>query len=100
MEKLKDFIQLNTETTEPTVIDQQVVRLESQSFSIRSPFGGFVWNRPTAVLVGQHGLTERIPIPDVTRAALWTLAGIGMVAPGLIWIISKLRSNKIRRNKA
>ena len=64
MEKLQDVIQWHKETTEPTVIGQQVIRLESQSFSIRLPFGGFVWNRPTAVLVGQHGLTQRI-IPSM-----------------------------------
>ncbi len=94
MEKLQDFIQWHTKTTEPTVIGHQVIRLESQSFSIRSPFGGFVWNRPTAVLVGQHGLTERIPIIDVTRTALWTLTGIGLMTSTLIWVISKIRSNK------
>jgi len=94
MDKLQDFIQWKTDTTEPTVIGRQVISLESQSFSIRSPFGGYVWNRPTAVLVGQHGLTERIPITDVTRTALWTLAGIGMMTTILIGVISKIRSNK------
>ena len=94
MEKIKDFIQWKTESTEPVVIDGQVVRLESQSFSINTPFGGYVWNRPNAVLVGQHGLTQRIPITDVTRTALWGLAGLGIIAPIFITIISKIRSNK------
>lgn len=99
MDKLQEFIQWKTETTEPAVIERQVIRLESQSLSITSPFGGFVWNRPTSVIVGQHGLTKRVPITDVTRNALWTLTGIGLIAPAFIWVISKIRSNKFRRNK-
>ena len=95
MARLQDYVQWKTETTEPTIIDKEVIRLESQSFSIQTPFGGYVWHRPTAVLVGQHGLTQRIPIQDITRNSLWTLTGIGFVTTSLIWLVSKLRREKV-----
>ena len=45
--------------------------------TLRFPFGGFVWNRPTAVLVERDGeLRQRLPIRDLTVAAQF---GVGLV---------------------
>jgi hypothetical protein len=51
----------------------------SQALTIRWPKGGFVWNRPAAVLVERGEETERIPIVDVTRVAQVALLGLGLV---------------------
>jgi hypothetical protein len=44
---------------------------------LRFPFGGVVWNRPTAVIVERNGRTERVRIVDLTRViqvSLWASA--------------------------
>ncbi len=47
----------------------------AQALRLQTPFGGLVWNRPVAVLVDEGGTVTRQPIVDVTRIALWALAG-------------------------
>jgi hypothetical protein len=47
---------------------------------VRLPKGGFVWNRPTAVLVEQDGQARRIPIVDVTRILQVGLLGLAVLA--------------------
>jgi hypothetical protein len=42
---------------------------------VRWPGGGFVWNRPLAVNVEGPGRSERVPIVDVTRLAIWAISG-------------------------
>lgn len=86
MAKLQDFIRWETHTTDAAVIGGKAVQLESQSLSLRLPLGGFVWHRPTAVLVHPH---ERIPIVDVTRIALWALGAATAVIPIIILFLSK-----------
>lgn len=69
MPQLKDFIQLQTTSGDPQTIGDATITPQSQALIVRFPFGGFVWNRPVAVLVDRNGQTERIPIVDVTRIA-------------------------------
>jgi hypothetical protein len=82
MTNLTDFIQLKTvrgtavQTTHHTLIP------ESQALIIRFPFGGFVWQRPTAVLVQQGDQTQRHPITDITRLATW-----GVLAASLLLLL-------------
>ena len=64
---------------EPIYRDDVVVVPQSKALVVRLPFGGLVWNRPTAVLVTQNNQTTTIPISDPTRLALWTLAGVGVM---------------------
>ena len=52
---------------------------QSQALTVRWPHGGWVWNRPTAVLVTRGEKRERIPIVDVTRVAQVGLYGLGLV---------------------
>jgi len=50
---------------------------EARVVSVRLPFGAFVWNRPSAVVVERDGRVERLPIVDVSRiaqVALWACA--------------------------
>jgi len=59
---------------------------EAQAVALNTPFGGFVWNRPTAVLVEQDGVAERVPILDVTRYALVAFWGLSAVIVALAWL--------------
>lgn len=88
MAKLKDLIHWDTHRTDPNPVGGHTVQLESQSLTVRFPRGGYVWHRPTAVLVDDD---RRIPIVDVTRITLWLLAGLTVVMPILISILTKTR---------
>ena len=66
-------------TGEPQVVGDRVIRLQAQAIMLNTPFGGFLWNRPTAVLVEKDGITDEVPIVDVTRYALIGIGVIGVV---------------------
>jgi hypothetical protein len=73
---------------EPQVIGDQVIRLQAQAILLNTPFGGFVWNRPTAVLVEKDGVTDEVPIVDATRYALISIGVMGMVGMMLAKLIA------------
>jgi hypothetical protein len=70
------------ETIEGTSVEVQGRWLTpvAQALRVRTPLGGFVWNRPVAVLVDSEGQVTRIPIVDVTRIALWAMAGASVLS--------------------
>ena len=76
MPRLQDFIHLESTSAEPIVVGDTRITPQAQAFSVRFPFGGFVWNRPTAVLVERDDVTQRLPIVDVTHAAQIALFGL------------------------
>ena len=79
----------------PVRIGDVTVTPESQALILHWPNGGFVWNRPLAVLVEHNGRMERVLIPDVTRIAQIALL-IGMVLLGVVTAIAAIRQ---RRNQ-
>jgi hypothetical protein len=78
-----------TQTADPITIHNRTITMESQVLSLRFPFGGFVWQRPTAVHVTENNQTHTLPIVDPTRQALWVLAGISFVVSLLAWLRRK-----------
>jgi hypothetical protein len=89
-----DVFQWATVSGDPTTIGDVTITPQSQALTIRTPLGGFVWNRPVAILVERMHGAERIPIPDVSRLALWSLLGLSMAFSA----IAALRSTRRRRN--
>jgi hypothetical protein len=70
---------------------------QSRSLAIRWPRGGWVWNRPVAILVERGEEKERIPIVDVTRIARLGLYGLSLVMAvvGLaMWIKERSASDE------
>lgn len=59
--------QWHIENGEPVSVGEVTLTPQAQVFSLRLPFGGFVWNRPVAVVVEENGRSQRLPILDVTR---------------------------------
>ena len=47
--KLEDVFQWQTISGDPTTVGDVTVTPQSQALTIRWPYGGAVWNRPTAV---------------------------------------------------
>jgi hypothetical protein len=77
-----------TVSAEPVRVGAVTLTLQSQLLSIRLPSGGFVWHRPTAVLVARYGRTEQLAIPDPTRDALLAFAAAALaLAVGRFFVI-------------
>ena len=81
MARLKDIIQWQTVSGNPMTVSNVSVTPQSQALILRWPFGGFVWNRPVAVLVEQNEphRVERIPVVDVTRIVQLGLLGFSLI---------------------
>ena len=61
---------------------------EARVVTVRLPFGVFVWNRPSGVVVERDSRVERVPIVNVTRLtqiALWA----GALAAFLVLAMNK-----------
>jgi hypothetical protein len=86
MSRTNGLVELETRSGEPVVAGDVTVTPESRAFTLRWPGGGFVWNRPVALLVEGHDGEERIPIVDVTLLAQVLLLGLGSVF-GLVALI-------------
>lgn len=83
--KIGNVLQWERTTGEPVVAGDVTITPESQALILRLPIGGFVWNRPTAVLVDGDGGQRRVPIVDVTRTAQ-----IGLLAAGTLFLVAAL----------
>ena len=89
MAQLTDFIQLKTVQGTAVHTPHHTIIPESQALIIKFPYGGFVWQRPTAVLVQQGDQTQRHPITDVTRLATWSVLAASILLPVLLRAIFK-----------
>ena len=95
MPRLQDFIRVENTSADPIVVGDTRVTPQAQAFSVRFPFGGFVWNRPSAVLVERDDLTQRVPIVDVTRVAQVALFGLVVTFSVIITLLAARQ----RRNR-
>jgi hypothetical protein len=92
MANLGGLVRWQSVRGEPRMVGDVTITPESRVLMVRFPGrlnGGYVWNRPAAVIVERGGERERIPIVDVTRMAqislmmsLVALAFITMVLSG------------------
>ncbi len=97
MPHLSDFIRLENTSLDPIVVGDTRVTPQAQAFSVRFPFGGFVWNRPTAVLVERDDGTQRIPIVNVTRLAQIALFGVILAISVIITLLVAQQQARQRR---
>ena len=93
MSKFKDVVRWQTISGEQVTIGDVTLTPQSQALTLRWPNGGFVWNRPVAVLVERGGQTERVPVVDVTRIAQLTLLGLGLVF-SMVTVILSIRKRR------
>ena len=80
MEDEKFAFRWQTTNGKQIIVDDLTITPEAQALTVRVPFGGLVWNRPTAVLVEQNGEQRRLPVIDVTRTAVFTLYSLAIGA--------------------
>lgn len=79
MTQSKERFKWQTTSGETVTVGDVAVTPQSQALTVRWPHGGWVWNRPVAVLVERGDETKRIPIMDVTRVAQLGLYGLSLV---------------------
>ena len=83
-----------TQNSPPWTQHHRTITLQSQVLAVQLPFGGFVWQRPTAVLVSENGRTIRTPIPDPIRT-IWLASKMTMILLLLVQFIYP-RKRKIK----
>jgi hypothetical protein len=65
-------------SAEPVTVGEVTVTPRSRALVVRLPRGGFVWNRPTAVMVERAGQVRRVQVVDATRILQLCLLGLGL----------------------
>jgi hypothetical protein len=73
------MIQCQTVSGSPVTVGDITLTPQSQALTIRWPSGGWVWNRPVAILVERGQQATRVPIVDVTRALQLGLLSLSVV---------------------
>jgi hypothetical protein len=82
------LIERRTTSGPPIVVGNVRATPQARAVIVRLPFGGFVWHRPTSVVIERDGRVERKTIVDVTRIAqvsLWASAVAVVLAVRWWW---------------
>lgn len=87
----RDMIQWQTVSGDSVTVDGVTVTPQSQALTIRWPNGGFVWNRPVAVLVNEGETMERINITDVNLIVRLGLLGLGLCLSAVFLLSGRIR---------
>jgi hypothetical protein len=73
---LTSVLRIETLTSQPIKVKDTQLRVRSQIVKLRLPVisGGFIWNRPVAVLVRRpNGQDQILSVPDLTRTTVLAL---------------------------
>jgi hypothetical protein len=89
MAALSKYIKYQTFSGDPVTNGDTVITPISSALSISLPFFGFVWNRPSVLIVESKDGTQKVPIIDVTRVAQLGLLGTGFLITTLVWFIKR-----------
>jgi hypothetical protein len=86
---LREMIQWQTISGPPQTFSDITIRPQSKALVVRWPNGGYVWNQPVAIVAEKDGISERIPINDVTRQAIWSFYGLAAVIFVLLALVRR-----------
>jgi len=90
------LFRIETHTSAPIPIPDAQLYIRSQAVQVKFPAiqGGLIWNRPVASVVrSSDGQEKVIPILDVTRIILFTLAGFCFAS---LFVLTLLGRKKFR----
>ncbi len=85
---MQNTVRWQTKSGTPMQLGELTITPQSQALTVQCPFGGFVWNRPSGVLVEENGRITHHPIHDVTRTAVCALWAITIVMSLLTLLIT------------
>lgn len=89
--RLKDLVQWQTVSGQPRVVHDVTLIPQSRALIVRLPRSLWVWNRPTAVRVEQHGQVKRLPIADLTRRSQLGLLAVGVALVAIVGFVQFAR---------
>jgi hypothetical protein len=89
MARLNKYIKYQSISGDPVIRGDTVVTPISSALSISLPFFGFVWNRPSALIVDSKDGTQKVPIVDLTRVAQLGILTMGFLISALVWLIKR-----------
>ena len=89
--KLRDMVDWQEHVGDTLALGNVSLTPLSQALVIRTPIGGYVWNRPVAVRVERDGREQRLPIPNVMLMARLAMLGLGLTLAGLGLVYSAFR---------
>lgn len=95
-ERFRDLVQWQKISGQARIVNDLTLTPQSRVLMVRFPWGVFVWQRPTAMMVEQNGQVKQFPIVDLTRTIQLGLGGLGVV---IITIVSFVRFSR-RKAKA
>ena len=90
------ILRIDTLTSPPITIPAAQLYIRSQAVQVRVPKiqGGLIWNRPVAYVVRtSDGQEKIIPILDITRIILFTLAGFCLTSMFVLMFLRREKSN-------
>ena len=93
--KLKDVFEWKTVAGKRVTTHDIIITPQSQALIVRWPGGAFVWQRPTALLVEQHGQVKRYRIIDITRILQLGLFGAALLTGIVSSSISRQRKEHV-----
>ena len=88
---MQDLINWETQSSTPIQVDTMTITPQTKSLSVRLPYVGFVWNRPSGVLIEENGRVEYQPIIDVTRISMLTFLVMPIVVSLFLFIVRSIR---------
>jgi hypothetical protein len=75
MPQIGEVFRWQTVAGRPATLHNRTITPLTQVLTLHWPQGGFVWNRPVALLVEQDGQVERVPVVDITQLVQVALFG-------------------------
>jgi hypothetical protein len=75
MPQIGEVFRWQTVAGRPVILHNCTITPLTQVLALHWPQGGFVWNRPVALLIEQDGQVERVPVVDMTRLVQLALFG-------------------------
>jgi hypothetical protein len=82
-------VKLRHKTGYPIELHDRSLTAQSLVFEAHSPWGGFVWNHPTAVVTERGGRQRRTFVPDTTLHILIFLGLVGLISLFLAQVIAR-----------
>lgn len=89
------ILRIVTRNSSPIAIRDAQLYVRSQLVQLRFPVvnGGLIWNRPVAIVVRTfNGQETIVPILDVTRTVMLTLAGLSLTAMFVLMFLRRKTS--------
>ena len=66
MTQIGEVFRWQTVAGRPVTLHNRTITPLAQVLALHWPQGGFVWNRPVALLIEHDGQVERVPVLDIT----------------------------------